>query len=107
MNGPAPARRKVCITIQSVNLNVRVQFGSTFSRPDAWFLWGFFVPEGTVLLLNCHAQLKQTVAAATAGASNQMFWVFGFYFIFFLNSCRVLLSSQPEVLSGKQMGRRS
>lgn len=102
MNGPAPARRKVCITIQSVNLNVRVQFGSTFSRPDAWFLWGFFVPEGTVLLLNCHAQLKQTVAAATAGTSNQMFWVFGFSF-----PCRVLLSSQPEVLSGKQMGRRS
>lgn len=64
MNGPASARRKVCITIKSVNLNVRVLFGGMyrlFSVQTAGFFFFFFppspvTPDGTVLLVNLSAQ---------------------------------------------------
>lgn len=98
MNGPASARRKVCITIQSVNLNVRGLFGSTSPVRTL----GFF---GVFLCRTSSGNLKQTVAEATTSSSNQMFGVF---FPPVPGSKRhPPLSSRPEVLSGKQMGRRS
>lgn len=88
MNVPASARRKVCITVAAVNLNVGALFGLTFPSRRlglmCCFCFFFCVEPSSVQLLNCKAQLKQTVAKATAGTSNQMFQ--GFSLNVFLNS---------------------